>query len=71
MNANHSFSRRLFAEFIATRVKAWRLERSGPPTGAVPAPASEARRDGSGLDVRSPLLPGLPDPQRSRGLGIG
>jgi hypothetical protein len=85
MNANHSFSRRFFADFIASRVKAWRLEglRSespgrpsanhpyGHPAGGGQQPATEARRDASGPDVHPPRLTGLTDPRRSHGLEIG
>ncbi len=85
MNANYNFSRRFFAEFIASRINAWSLERgksaspglssvdrsSGSKAGTNPRAGTETRRDGSGLDDRHPRLPGMSDPRRSHGLEIG
>ena len=50
MSATHDFSRRFFADFIASRIKAWNLEESGSrPARQVP----EAVRDGDPTRVET------------------
>jgi hypothetical protein len=81
MNANHSFSRRFFGDFIASRIKAWRLERVNAepsagspahhPAGKAPRPDTESRPDAAARENRHTLLPGLAEPRRSHGLELG
>jgi hypothetical protein len=65
MNASSDFSRRFFADFIASRVKAWTLEegKSRPASrphapGAAEDPARAEARPADAIDRRG-LLPGL------------
>jgi hypothetical protein len=75
MSTNNDISRRFFADFIASRIKAWGTEgdgsrlsnrstadgAGGPPAGASQQPGAKARTDEPGPDGRRPLLPGLSD----------
>jgi hypothetical protein len=83
MSTPNDFARRFFADFIASRIKAWGTEggseksaRSpahdviGPLAGASQPPES-AGPAGSAPDVRSPRLPGASESRHSPGLGIG
>jgi hypothetical protein len=68
MSTTHDFSRRFFADFIASRIKAWNLEESGSQPASQ---APEAVRDGdptrvetgnvdtASIDEPHGLLPGL------------
>ena len=68
MSATHDFSRRFFADFIASRIKAWGLEESGSQpasrTAAIVADGDPTRGEVDNI-VTSPieeprgLLPGL------------
>jgi hypothetical protein len=85
MNANHSFSRRFFAEFIATRIKAWRVESvgserpagrsahhaAGSAAGHGPRSDAESQPDTAARDGRHSLLGGLAEPRRAPGLEVG
>jgi hypothetical protein len=85
MSKNNDVSRRFFADFIASRIKAWGTEgdgsrpsdrstadgAGGSPGGASQQPGAEARTDEAGPDGRRPLLPGQSDRRHSPGLGIG
>jgi hypothetical protein len=85
MSANSNFSRRFFADFIASRIRAWKLEGArseapgrcaaqgsgGSTAGGKLQSDTEARRDAAGSDIRRPRLPDLTDPRRPHGLGIG
>ncbi len=84
MSAPNDFARRFFADFIASRIKAWGMEgdRSGksprssahdavgPLGGAGPQPGAAGAAE-STTDGRRPRLPGLSDRRHSPGLGIG
>jgi hypothetical protein len=85
MSTHNDFSRRFFADFIASRIKAWGKEgrgsgsssrstadgAGGPPGGASPQPGAEARPADPGPDVRRPMLPGRSDRRHASGLGMG
>lgn len=83
MSTPNDFARRFFADFIASRIKAWGMEdgsgkstRSpahdvvGPLGGASQQPDAAGPGD-SAPEVRRPQLPGLSDRQHSPGLGMG
>jgi hypothetical protein len=68
MSATHDFSRRFFADFIASRIKAWGLEeggsRSASRTAAIVAGGAPTRVeagdvDTAPIDERRGLRPGL------------
>jgi hypothetical protein len=66
MSATNDFSRRFFADFIATRIKAWSLEEGGSrPSRRSPAEATEddpahvETHAADPVDRPRGLLPGL------------
>jgi hypothetical protein len=68
MSTTHDFSRRFFADFIASRIKAWGLEESGSRpasrTAAVATDGDPTRVETGSVDTASidethGLLPGL------------
>jgi hypothetical protein len=84
MSTPNDFARRFFADFIASRIKAWGMQEDrsgtspqspahdavGPLGGASQQPES-AGPAGSAPDPRRPRLPGLSERRHSPGLGIG
>ena len=84
MNAPNDFSRRFFADFIASRIKAWSLEAGRPPSPSRPVagpnrPAGAANPEAEveagpanpGRDGRPLRRPGRSDRQHSPDQGIG
>jgi hypothetical protein len=66
MNATKDFSRRFFADFIATRIKAWSLEEGGarpssrtPAEGTAADPAHVETHAADPVDRPRGLLPGM------------
>jgi hypothetical protein len=66
MSATKDFSRRFFADFIATRIKAWSLEEGGArPVSRTPAEGTEddqaqvENHTSDPVDRPRNLLPGL------------
>jgi hypothetical protein len=84
MSTPNDFARRFFADFIASRIKAWGMKEDGSAT-SIRSPAHDAvgplggtnqQPDpagpaGSAPDARRPRLPGLSERRHSPGLGIG
>lgn len=86
MSTSEDFARRLFADFIASRIRAWGMEydgsrpamgvsapgaASGRPAVASEQPGADARAAGAGSDGRPAELRILADPRRTPELGIG
>ncbi len=84
MSTPNDFARRFFADFIASRIKAWGMQEEesgrsarspahdavGPLGGAGQQPDASGPADAA-PDVRRPRLPGVSDRRHSPGLGIG
>lgn len=69
MSASQDFSRRFFAEFIAMRIRAWKLnEREDRAAGvaaaqdAAPASNSPGTADAAAIEARRGLIPRLGTP---------
>ncbi len=81
MSTPNDFARRFFADFIASRIKAWGMQEDGSGTstrshahdavGPLGGTSQQPDAAGSAPDSRRPRLPGLSERRHSPGLGIG